>query len=42
MPAASITRWRDDRMTYVKVYMQRDEALSDLGVSEEELVPITP
>jgi hypothetical protein len=42
MPATSITRWRDDLMIYVKVYMQRDEALSDLGVSETELEPITP
>lgn len=41
-PATSITRWRDGRMIYVKVCMQRDEALSDLGVSEDELEPITP
>jgi ketosteroid isomerase-like protein len=42
MPAANITRWRDDRMIYTKVYMERDQALRDLGVSEEELEPITP
>jgi hypothetical protein len=42
MPATSISRWRDDRMIYVKVYMQRDEALNDLDVSEDELEPIAP
>jgi len=42
MPATSVVRWRDDRIIYVKVYMQRDAALSDLGVSEDELQPITP
>ena len=42
MPATSVVRWRDDLMVYVKVYMQRDEALSDLGVSEAELEPIAP
>jgi hypothetical protein len=42
MPATSVVRWRDDRMVYVKVYMQRDAALIDLGVSEQELEPIAP
>jgi hypothetical protein len=42
MPAAAVQKWRDDRMVYVKVYMQRDAALSDLGVSQDELKPIAP
>jgi ketosteroid isomerase-like protein len=42
MPATSVVRWRDDRMVYVKVYMERDAALSDLGVSKEALEPIAP
>jgi ketosteroid isomerase-like protein len=42
MPVTSVVKWRDDRMAYVKVYMQRDAALRDLGVSEDELRPIAP
>jgi hypothetical protein len=42
MPAAAVQKWRDDRLVYVKVYMQRDVALSDLGVSQDELKPIAP
>jgi hypothetical protein len=40
MPASTVFRWRDGLMTYVKVYLQRADALSDLGVSEDELQPI--
>jgi ketosteroid isomerase-like protein len=42
MPAASVTRWRDGLMTYVKVYLHRADALSDLGVSQGELERIDP
>jgi hypothetical protein len=42
MPAASISRWRDGLMAYVKVYLHRDEAMSEAGVSQQELEPIPP
>ena len=42
MPAASVTSWRDDLMTYAKVYVERGDALRDLGVAEDELDPIAP
>ena len=42
MPIASVTSWRDGLMIYFKNYTQRDDALSDLGVSEDELEPIDP
>jgi hypothetical protein len=42
MPATSVTRWRDGLMTYVKVYLHRADALSDLGVNGDELEPIKP
>jgi ketosteroid isomerase-like protein len=42
MPVAHVARWRDGLMVYSKVYVQRGEALSDLGVSEDALEPIDP
>jgi ketosteroid isomerase-like protein len=42
MPATPLVRWRDGLMTYVKVYLDRADALRDLGVSEDELEPIAP
>jgi ketosteroid isomerase-like protein len=42
MPYAAVTRWRDGLMVYIKGYADREEALSDLGVSEGELEPIDP
>jgi ketosteroid isomerase-like protein len=42
MPGAQVLRWRDGRMVYAKGYTDRDDALSDLGVSEDELEPIDP
>jgi hypothetical protein len=35
-------RWRADLIIYLKSYPHREDALSDLGVSEEELEPIDP
>ena len=40
MPAASVAIWRNELMTYVKVYLDRADALRELGVSEDELDPI--
>jgi hypothetical protein len=43
MPLAQVSRWRDGRMVYAKGYAaDREEALRDLGVSQEELEPIAP
>jgi ketosteroid isomerase-like protein len=42
MPAAMVTRWRDGSLIYIRGYAQRDDALRDLGVSEDVLEPIAP
>jgi hypothetical protein len=41
-PATSVARWRDGLATYIKVYLDRAEALRDLSVSEDELERIEP
>ena len=42
MPIALVTRWRDGLMVYFQSYGNREDALSDLGVSEIELQSIEP
>jgi ketosteroid isomerase-like protein len=42
MPAAHVFRWRDGLIAYFRAYARREEALRDLGVSEDELEPIDP
>ncbi len=42
MSGAQVCRWRDGLMVYGKAYADRDEALRELGVSEEALEPIAP
>ena len=42
MPIALVTRWRGDLLAYMKGYPDRQDALRDLGVSEQELEPIAP
>ena len=42
MPNALVATWRDGLIVYFKVYAHREDALSDLGVSEEALEPIAP
>jgi ketosteroid isomerase-like protein len=42
MPVALMARWRDGLIVYMRSYTDREEALSDLGVSEDELEPIEP
>src|SRR2546428_12508991 len=39
---ALLARWRDSLIVYMKSYAHRHEALSDLGVSQDELEPIQP
>jgi ketosteroid isomerase-like protein len=40
--AAHVCRWREGRIVYFKGYLRREDALRDLGVSEEALEPIVP
>src|SRR6266576_4032387 len=42
MPAAHLCRWRDGLIVYFKGYADREDALSDMGVSGDELEPIDP
>jgi ketosteroid isomerase-like protein len=42
MPIAQVVRWREDLVVYLKSYAHREDALSDLGVSSDELEPIDP
>jgi hypothetical protein len=42
MPCATVMRWRDDLIVYFKAYVHREEALRDLGLSEDALEPIAP
>jgi ketosteroid isomerase-like protein len=42
MPVAHVASWRDGLMVYSKVYVDREEALRELGVSEHALEPIAP
>jgi ketosteroid isomerase-like protein len=42
MPVATVFRWRDGLIVYFKGYADREDALSDLGVSQDELEPIDP
>jgi hypothetical protein len=42
MPRALVVRWRNDLVVYLKGYAHREDALRDLGISEDELEPIAP
>jgi ketosteroid isomerase-like protein len=42
MPLAQVGRWSDGLCVYLKSYVDRNEALAELGVSEDELQPIEP
>jgi ketosteroid isomerase-like protein len=42
MPYAVTWKSRDGRCTYLKAYAHREDALKDLGVSEDALEPIAP
>jgi ketosteroid isomerase-like protein len=42
MPMTHLLRWRDGLGVYFKAYAGREEALSDLGVTEGALRPIGP
>jgi ketosteroid isomerase-like protein len=41
-PIAHVFRWREGLIAYAKSYVHKEEALRDLGVSEDELEPIKP
>jgi ketosteroid isomerase-like protein len=40
MPNAQVARVRDGLIVYMKVYIHREDALRDLGVTEDTLEPI--
>jgi ketosteroid isomerase-like protein len=42
MPLTQVGRWSDGLCVYLKSYVDRNEALAELGVSEDELEPIEP
>jgi ketosteroid isomerase-like protein len=42
MPIAQVARWRDGLIVNLKAYAHREDALRDLGVSEDELESIAP
>jgi ketosteroid isomerase-like protein len=42
MPYATVIRWRDNRVAYFKAYAHREDALRDLGLSEDALESIAP
>ena len=42
MPGAQVGRWRDELLVYAKVYVRREDALKELGVSEDSLEPVVP
>jgi ketosteroid isomerase-like protein len=42
MPVAHVFRWRDGLLVYSRLYVHREDALRDLGVSADALEPIAP
>jgi ketosteroid isomerase-like protein len=42
MPMAHVIRWRDGLAVHAKSYISQEDALTDLGVSEDALKPIDP
>jgi ketosteroid isomerase-like protein len=42
MPYATVIRWSDDLVVYFKAYAHREDALKNLGLSEDALEPISP
>jgi ketosteroid isomerase-like protein len=42
VPGAAVQKWREGLSTYIKGYAHREDALADLGVSEEALERIDP
>ena len=41
-PAAHVCRWRDGRIVYFKGYLERTDALRDLGLSEDSAEAFEP
>jgi ketosteroid isomerase-like protein len=42
MQRAQLSRWQDGRLVFAKGYVDRHDALKDLGLSEDQLEPIVP
>jgi ketosteroid isomerase-like protein len=41
LPGAGLFKWREGLIVYLKAYAHREDALSDIGVPEEELKAIS-
>jgi ketosteroid isomerase-like protein len=42
LPVATVSRSRDGLLVYYKAYIHREDALEELGVSQDALEPIAP
>ena len=42
LPGAGLFRWSDGLLVHLKAHAHREDALTDLGASEDELEPISP
>ena len=42
MPVALVATWREGLIVHLRAYAHREDALSDLGMTEDELEPIAP
>jgi ketosteroid isomerase-like protein len=42
MPGAAVARWQNGLAVYWRIYASREDALTDLGVSQDALEPIDP
>ena len=42
LPTAAVSKWRDGLVVSFKAYARREDALTDLGLSEDALEPIAP
>jgi hypothetical protein len=42
LPTAQLCRWRGGLIVFLKAYAHKEDALLDLGVSEDVLKPIAP
>lgn len=42
MPATGVAKWRDGRCVSHEAYIHREDALAELGVSEDGLTPLAP
>ena len=41
-PVTHVAKWQDGRCVYFRFHLKREDALEELGVSEDALTPIAP